>query len=92
MNDCALKLLFFVHYSVGTVKVLLMIDITFFGEFQGKLVSISQENILPQHWVENLIRPVLLMMRFKRAERKGEFPLHFHACKKCSHVSCFCFS
>ena len=43
MNDCALKLLFFVHYSVGTVNVLLMMDITFFGEFQGKLVSIADD-------------------------------------------------
>ena len=81
MNDCALKLLIFVHYSVGTVKVLLMMNVTVVGEFQGKLVSVSQENILPEYWVENLIRPVLLMMLFKRAERKGEFPLHFHAYK-----------
>ena len=57
-------------------------DVTSFDELQEKLDSISQENILAEHWVKNLIRPVFLMMLFIRAEREEEFPLHLYACTK----------
>jgi len=30
-------------------------------------------------WVVNLIKPVLIMMQFVRAEREGDWPLHLAA-------------
>ena len=30
-------------------------------------------------WVNNLIKPVLIMMQFVRAEREGDWPLHLAA-------------
>ena len=30
-------------------------------------------------WVDNLIKPVLIMMQFVRAERDGDWPLHLSA-------------
>ena len=30
-------------------------------------------------WVDNLIKPVLIMMQFVRAEREGDWPLHLSA-------------
>ena len=30
-------------------------------------------------WIDCLIKPVLIMMRFVRAEREGEWPLHLSA-------------
>ena len=57
-------------------------NVTSFDKLQEKLDSTSQENILAEHWVKNLIRPVFLVMLFIRAERQGEFPLHLYACKK----------
>ena len=56
-------------------------DVTSFGELQEKLDKISQEKILAEHWVRNLIRPVFLMMFFIHAERGGELPLHLYACQ-----------
>ena len=70
-------------------------NVTSFDELQEKLDSISQENILAEHWVKNLIRPVFLMMLFIRAEREGEFLLHLYACTKmltyffaAGHINC----
>ena len=36
--------------------------------------------MIAEHWIDNLIRPVFLMMLFVGAEREGEFPLHLYAC------------
>ena len=60
-------------------------DVTSFDELQEKLDSISQENILAEHWVKNLIRPVFLVMLFIRVEREGESLIHL--VQKCSHIS-----
>ena len=38
-------------------------------------------SILAEHWINNLIKPVLIMMLYVRAER-GDFPLHLYACKQ----------
>lgn len=37
---------------------------------------------LSKHWVENFIKPVLLILLYIRAEREGEFALHLYACEK----------
>ena len=34
---------------------------------------------LAEHWINNLIKPVLIMMMYVRAEHEGEFALHLHA-------------
>ena len=38
--------------------------------------------MLAEHWIKNLVTPVLLMMMYIRAEREGEFLLHLYVCKK----------
>ena len=38
--------------------------------------------MIAEHWINNLIRPVFLMMLFVRAEQEGEFPLHLYACRQ----------
>ena len=43
------------------------------------LANISKESQLAEHWVNNLIKPILL---YVRAEREGEFALHLYACKQ----------
>ena len=45
------------------------------------LESLSQKSNLVEHWIENLIKPVLLMMMFVKAEREGDFTLHLLCCK-----------
>ena len=57
-------------------------DVTSYDELQIKLNDVSKKSILAEHWINNLIRPVFLMMLFIRAEREGEFPLHLYACKE----------
>ena len=43
--------------------------------------SISQKINLAEHWIENLIKPVLLMMMFVKAKRECDFTLHLLCCK-----------
>ena len=62
-------------------------DVTSFDELSEKLDCISQENILAERWVKNLIQLIFLMTLFITVEREGELPLHLYACKKCSHIS-----
>ena len=52
-----------------------------YNEFDLFLKRISEENVLSEHWIENLVQPVLLMLLYMRAERKGELSLHLLACK-----------
>ena len=52
-----------------------------YNEFDLFLKRISEENVLSEHWIENLVQPVLLMLLCMRAERKGELSLHLLACK-----------
>ena len=56
--------------------------ITSYSDFLTFFEYISSRNVLAEHWVKNLIKPVLLMMLYIRAERIGEFSLHLYACKE----------
>ena len=42
----------------------------------------SSKSMLSKHWVDNLIRPVMVIMMYIRAEHEGDFSLHLHACYK----------
>ena len=42
----------------------------------------SSKSLLSKHWVDNLIRPVMVIMMYIRAEREDDFSLHLHACYK----------
>ena len=44
-------------------------------------MTFRQKSNLAQHWVRDLIKPVLLMMLYVRGEIEGEFALHLDACK-----------
>ena len=46
------------------------------------LSSVSSKSRLAQHWVDNFIKPMFLIMLYIRAEREGEFALHLYACKQ----------
>ena len=46
------------------------------------LDDVSAKSNLAKHWVRNLIKPVLLMRLYVRAEREGEFALHLDVCKR----------
>ena len=41
----------------------------------------SQSKTTPW-WVENLVKPIFIMMLFVRAEREGDWPLHLWAVKE----------
>ena len=57
-------------------------DIFCFKDLISYLENASSKSITSKHWVENLIKPVLMVMQFIRAEREGEWALHLHACKE----------
>ena len=57
-------------------------DIKDYNEFDLFLKRISEESVLSEHWVKNLVQPVLLMLLYIRGEREEEFSLHLYACKK----------
>jgi len=48
-------------------------------EMLGALESISVRSITTRLWVQNLIKPVFIMMAFVRAEREADWPLHLWA-------------
>ena len=77
MNMRALRLVAFeilrYHVDLG--------NITCYDGLIGVLESLSQKSNLAEHWIENLIKPVLLMMMFVKAEREGDFTLHLLCCK-----------
>ena len=47
-----------------------------YDEMIEELDEISKRSRTAKHWVSNLIKPVLLMMMYVRAEREGEWVLH----------------
>ena len=47
----------------------------------SKLEELSRASRTSKLWVDCLIRSVLIMMLFVRAEREGEWPLHLLAVK-----------
>jgi len=57
-------------------------EIPSYTEFNTFLDTISNRNILAEHWVNNLIKPVIVMMLYIRAERISEFSLHFMFVRK----------
>ena len=57
-------------------------DIFCFKDLISYLENASSKSITSKHWVENLIKPVLLMVQFIRADREGEWALHLHAYKE----------
>ena len=46
------------------------------------LDSLAIKSHLAKHWVNNLIKPVLIMMLYLRAEQQAEFALHLYACRQ----------
>ena len=46
------------------------------------LDAVSEKSRLAKHWVDNLIKPVLLILLYIRAEREGEFALHLYVCNQ----------
>ena len=43
------------------------------------LDSLAIKSYLAKHWVNNLIKPILIMMLYVRGERQGEFALYLYA-------------
>ena len=56
-------------------------NITCHDNLINALESLSEKSNLAEHWIENLIKPVLLMMAFVKAEREGDFALHLYCCR-----------
>ena len=48
-------------------------------EMLGTLESLSLQSMTTRLWVENLIKPVFIMMVFVRAEREADWPCHLCA-------------
>ena len=57
-------------------------EVTSYKEFHQLLDDLSEKSLLAKHWIKNLVKPVLIMMLFVRAEREGDFLLHYYACKQ----------
>ena len=55
-------------------------DVHCYEDLEKILKDKAAKSLVAEHWINNLIRPVFLMMLFVRAEREGEFPLHLYAC------------
>ena len=51
-------------------------------ELNATMEELSAKSILAEHWIKNLIHPVILAMMFIQAERNGRFDLHLYACKE----------
>ncbi|MES9884040.1 MAG: hypothetical protein ABW185_24600 [Sedimenticola sp.] len=54
-------------------------DVQSFEEMISLLDTRSTESRTTHLWVDSLIKPVILMMQFVRAEREGDWPLHLSA-------------
>ena len=48
--------------------------------FDNFLQSCSSKSVLSKHWIVNLMRPVMFMLVYIRAEREGDLVLHLYAC------------
>ena len=49
-------------------------------DLEKRMEDLIGKSMIAEHCINNLIRPVFLMMMFVRAKREGEFPLHLYAC------------
>lgn len=52
------------------------------SDFTATMEELCKKSVLAEHWINNLVRPVLLVMMYIQAERNGKFDLHLHACKQ----------
>ena len=59
-----------------------MDDINNHDELEIWFEEIRKRSVLADMWVQNLLKPVFLILLYIRAEREGEFVLHLYACKK----------
>ena len=57
-------------------------DIKDYNEFDLFLRRISEESVLSEHWVKNLVQPVLLRLLYIRAEREQVIHCFYMAVKK----------
>ena len=57
-------------------------EIESYTDLISYLEDISTKSLTAKLWIDNLIKPVLLMMKFVRAEREGEWALHLEAGEK----------
>ena len=57
-------------------------EIHSYDELVRFIDMLSAQSVLAEHWVNNLIKPVLIMMLYVRAEREADFSLHLYACKE----------
>ena len=55
---------------------------TSYDEMVEKLDEKASQSRTAKHWVSNLIKPVLIMMLYLRAEREGDWALHLYAVDK----------
>ena len=76
MNICASRFVV-VELLHGHIK-----DMLKHHDLSKFLDDVSGKSNLAEHWVRNLIKPVLLMMLYVRAEREGAFALHLDVCKR----------
>ena len=53
-----------------------------FQDLAHFLHTCSSKSLPSKHWIDNLIRPVILIMMFVRVECGGDFSLHLHTCYK----------
>ena len=59
--------------------VLLNEDVHSFEDMISFIDTRAKESRTARLWVDSLIKPVILMMQFVRAEREGDWPLHLSA-------------
>ena len=52
-------------------------DVKNYNELEDILDQLAAKSRLAKHWIENLTRPILLMMLYERAEREADFALTF---------------
>ena len=55
-------------------------DVYSYEDLEKRMEYLAQKSMIAEHWINNLIRTVFLMILFVRAEREGEFRLHLYAC------------
>ena len=63
-------------------KVMIYNDINCVEDLQSVLENLAMRSKTSKLWVDGLIKPVFIMMRFIRAEREGDWPLHIATFKE----------
>ena len=59
-----------------------MSEINSYTELKSVLDEVSEKSKTGKLWVDNLIKPVFLIMQYIRAEREGDWPLHLDVVSK----------